>query len=207
MYKVSFFFKLLFFLSKERQWEFLWLRTKPKCAWCMTWWRTSPRWPQPTPGQEVRNNDSYRLKDHVAYFLHHILSYQLRLHPARIRQDVFLWGLHCCVGCVWRSHRQDYIKRGKSMNKYRVCVRERERDNESLSLLSGFWWNHCSWLWRGGAQNSLQKEEWQLLCASGETLSSTVLFYLQQESKCLIDNVMCVFVSDGSRLWAWWDRG
>lgn len=31
----------------------------------------------------------------------------------RFWQDVFIWRLHCCVRCVWRSHRQDYIKRGK----------------------------------------------------------------------------------------------
>lgn len=43
------------------------------------------------------------------------------------------------------------------------------RNNLICNNLSGVWWNHSSWLWRGGSQNPLQKEKWQLLRSSGET--------------------------------------
>lgn len=123
--------KRLFHLLKELQWEFLSLRMKPRCAWCTTWWRISPRWPRPTPGQEVGDDESYRTQPGVYY--NTFLLNSVNCCTSRFRQDVLFWRLHRSVWCVWCSHCKDYIKRGKTRSKYKI------KSFSSFPCLIGFW--------------------------------------------------------------------
>jgi len=81
--------------------------------------------------------------------------------------------------------------------------------HDDMCLLSGVGWYHCSWLWRGGPQDPLQKEGWQLLCASGERfiIFIFVFVYIRTVTIRAWIHFLFFFVQDGSRLRAWWGRG